>query len=475
LTPAITASKNWLVVAAFPVLICLAALAYSRPGYFTSESYLGSLILLELLALALWRFRQVFFALLMAAFLFAGSGVPYGSAWTSGRWFFLAIGALVGTVIALKEREFHFGFFHMVGLSCAMAAVVSAAVSRYPTLALLKALSLFLLFLYAASGARLAVEGRENRFLQGLVTGCEILVGATAVSYAVGVEVLGNPNSLGAVMGVVATPLLLWGMLVTKETFVRRRRLVLFVLCLYLVYYSHARAAMLAAAVSCGLLCVCLREYKILAQSLVALVILAAAAAVLRPQEISNSVSMFTSDVVYKGFRERGMLASRQSPWQDATDAMSTHFWFGTGFGTADSAHDSTVTTGNFASNFNVTAEYGSSYLAIVVWLGVIGALPFFLLLLLVAGKAIQTLRWMRATGSILHPAVPLALVVIAGLVHAALEDWMFAVGYYLCVFFWSMAFVLMDLAPAPARSPSLVMRPVNSLQSERQVFAPGR
>jgi hypothetical protein len=41
--------------------------------------------------------------------------------------------------------------------------------------------------------------------------------------------------------------------------------------------------------------------------------------------------------------------------------------------------------------------------------------------------------------------------VVIAGLVHGAFEDWMFAVGYHVCVFFWSIAFILVDLAPRTA------------------------
>jgi hypothetical protein len=42
------------------------------------------------------------------------------------------------------------------------------------------------------------------------------------------------------------------------------------------------------------------------------------------------------------------------------------------------------------------------------------------------------------------------AAVVTAGLVHAAFEDWMFAVGYYVCVFFWTMAFILVDVLPHP-------------------------
>jgi hypothetical protein len=37
-------------------------------------------------------------------------------------------------------------------------------------------------------------------------------------------------------------------------------------------------------------------------------------------------------------------------------------------------------------------------------------------------------------------------MVMVAGLVHAGLEDWLFAPGYYLCVFFWSVAFVFVDV-----------------------------
>jgi hypothetical protein len=34
-------------------------------------------------------------------------------------------------------------------------------------------------------------------------------------------------------------------------------------------------------------------------------------------------------------------------------------------------------------------------------------------------------------------------------MVHAFFEDWLFAVGYYICVFFWALAFILLDFAPA--------------------------
>jgi hypothetical protein len=62
----------------------------------------------------------------------------------------------------------------------------------------------------------------------------------------------------------------------------------------------------------------------------------------------------------------------------------------------------------------------------------------------------------LKRTKDPFSPAVPIALVMVAGLIHAGFEDWMFAVGYYLCVFFWSLAFVLIDVHPANV--PSFVL-----------------
>jgi len=41
---------------------------------------------------------------------------------------------------------------------------------------------------------------------------------------------------------------------------------------------------------------------------------------------------------------------------------------------------------------------------------------------------------------------VPLVLIGIAGLIHAFFDDWLFAVGAYLNVFFWTAVFLLAQL-----------------------------
>ena len=46
-------------------------------------------------------------------------------------------------------------------------------------------------------------------------------------------------------------------------------------------------------------------------------------------------------------------------------------------------------------------------------------------------------------------------MVVLAGLVHASFEDWLFAVGSYPCLFFWVFAFVLADILPDAAVVPA--------------------
>jgi hypothetical protein len=98
-----------------------------------------------------------------------------------------------------------------------------------------------------------------------------------------------------------------------------------------------------------------------------------------------------------------------------------------------------------------VQREHGNSYLAIAEWTGLLGMLPFYFLVALTAVNAARVFTWLRRTGNAFSAAVPAAAIVAAGLFHAMFEDWMFAVGYYLCVFFWAIAFIMVDVLPQPA------------------------
>jgi len=437
--------RSVFVAAGLLTVSALAYAAYSRPWYFTSQTYIAGLIFLEFLLAAIWMYRRVFFPVVLITFLLAGLNLPVGRGWTSARWLVLGAGALVGLLLMLKDHRRDFGFFHLVAFFAILTSVVSAAVSQYPNVALLKVLSLLLLFVYAATGARIAAVGRESRFFGGLLTGCEIFVCAAAAFYLLGVQAMGNPNSLGAAMALVA-PILLWGVLQGGNPLPYRRRVLLYAICIYLAFMSQARAGIAAALVASAVLCVAARKYKLLFEGTTVLVILVAAAALVRPHAITS----LTSSVVYKN-GPREILASRISPWQSAIDNIRDHPWFGMGLGTTTSGGEAEDQQIGVASTGSVTAEHGSSYLAILAGVGVVGAIPALTLLILLSTKIVRVLWALHKFGSVTHPAIVLALVMIAGIVHAAFEDWMFAPGNYLCVFFWSLAFVFNDLVvPSP-------------------------
>jgi O-antigen ligase len=343
--------------------------------------------------------------------------------------------------------------------------------SNVPMIALLKVASLFLLFLYVSTGARLAIVGREERFMRGLLLGAEAVVFVCALGALVGLSLLGNPNSLGAVMAVGLAPLLLWGFVVAQTSAERYRRGAALLVCGLLLYSSLSRASLLAAAVSALVFCVCLRRQRLFVRGAFLCVFFLSIAAVARPEQFSNLVSSTAENVVYKGKREQGLFGSRKNPWEEGIALVKEHPWFGTGFGTSDVGE----VRGGPGSGLDVMEglytgagalrEHGNSYLAMMEYMGLFGVIPFVFLLFLVVRMIVQMCLWMRRTANVYHPGIPMAMVLVAGLVHAFFEDWLFAVGYHLCVFFWIMAFLLKDLLPSRdevnARYPSPADAPI--------------
>jgi O-antigen ligase len=440
------------VIIAISCVIAVGAAAF-RPTYFSSSDELATLLFLQVLLAAIWNYRARFFPLLLATFLWAGMAVPLNGVWSSGRWVVLAVGALSGLVVYARDQRYSFTTFHLVAFFCVVAALVSAAVSAYPRLSFLKATSLLLLFLYGSFGARLTVTGREAKFFSKLLLACELLVYITAVAYFIfHAEIFGNPNSLGAVMGVAAVPILLWGILASQRPTTRWRRTLAFALALLLLFSSYARAGIAGAVVSCILLCVALRRYGLLLRGLGIALALAAfvAAAVPFHQQPSESL---TSVFVYKGRREDGILASRRPIWDETVSTIQEHPWWGSGFGTSPTSSEVVQQPESFESLREATREHGNSYLAITEWVGFVGDIPFFGLVVLVSINVGRALAQTRRTGNVLSPVIPLAGVLAAGLVHAAFEDWLFAPGYYLCVLFWTLAFIIVDVLPATTAS----------------------
>jgi O-antigen ligase len=430
--------------------------AYSRPYSLGDPSTYAVLIGVQVLLVAVFHYRRVFFLAVMISFLWAGLTLPLKGLWGAARWPVLGCAAMVGLVLWLKEERQHFGGMHMIALFCGVSAVTSAVVSAFPRIAFLKAASLVLLLLYGCGGARLAVLNRGRQFTRGLVTVCEVISYVSAACYFVlHFEVFGNPNSLGAVAGVALVPLAAWGVWVADSRGLRRRRLVSLAVSVALLIASRSRAGLLSGFVACAFLLLGLKQYRLFLRASISGIAALALVGLWSPDVIWESSESVNSELLYKGHREKGLLGSRLEPWNATMATIREHPVFGGGFGTTQTAGAADgMSMSSFSTTVGTSREHGNSYLALLEWVGLLGILPFLFLLGGVLMEVRAVGQYMRRTLDGSHPAVALALVCLAGLVAAGFEDWLFAVGYYLSVFLWSMAFCLVDLTREPIEGP---------------------
>jgi O-antigen ligase len=436
--------------------LCLALyFVYGHLQYFGNVSFLGGILVLEVIIVSLWNYDQRFFVLLIIACVGAGLNVPLQGAWTGGRWLVLSAGAVVGYIVWMKAPRRPFGSLHLIALFCVSTAFVSATVSSFVQVSSLKAFSLFLLFLYCASGARLAAVGREQRFFDGVLKGSEIAVYITAICYfGLGQSFWGNPNSMGAAMSIGVFPVLLWGWLTSQGSVASLRSLAALFLCTSLVLFSLARAGMVSVALVTLIFCVCLHQYKLLVKVAALVLLGVAVTGMFAPVTLDSSLSDLKDAVLYKGHKDEGILGSRRTPWEMSINSIKGHPFFGTGYGTSPTGEDPGVGPGRFASSAETEREHGSSYMTIAEWVGLLGVLPFIALLGVTVSNIWKVCLWMNRTRNPRHYSIPLAMVVLSGLVHAGFEDWLFAVGSYACVYFWVFVFLLADLVPSPVAVP---------------------
>jgi O-antigen ligase len=272
----------------------------------------------------------------------------------------------------------------------------------------------------------------------------------TAIAYfGLGSQFWGNPNSLGVAMSVGAFPILLWGWFTSEPGLARWRRLLGLLVCTFLSFFSLERAGMVAIAALTLAFCFCIRQYKLLMK--VALLALGAIGVIgmVKPAALSEVAVSIQDAILYKGgHKEEGVLGSRRAPWEKTISNIKQNPWFGTGYGTSPTGEDIGFGSGTYSSSAETAREHGSSYMTIFEWMGLLGVLPFVLLMGLNVFHILKVGLWLHRTGLASHYSVPLAMVLFAGFIHASFEDWMFAPGSYFCVYFWTLAFILTDLLP---------------------------
>ena len=430
--------------------------AYAQPYSMGNTTTYVTLIGAQLLLVAVFHYRKVFFLAVMVSFLWAGLSLPGKGAWGAARWPVLVCGAIVGMVLWLKEERQHFEARHLIAMFCGLAAVTSAVVSAFPRTAFLKAMSLVILFVYASGGARIMILNIEREFTQGLLKVCEVTTYLTAVSYFVlRASLFGNPNSLGAVAGTVLVPVAAWGVAVADTDVLRRRRIIGLLLAVVLLLSSRGRAGLLSSLAALSFLLLSMKSYRLFLKWMTIGVAALAVVGLWAPDLIWQSGEQVNSEVIYKGHRSNGLLGSRLEPWNATMDTIREHPVFGGGFGTTATGAEGESEASVYATSAGTRREHGSSYLELLEWLGLLGILPFIALIFTILGDIRAVSRYMRSTLDASHPAVPLAMICLAGLVGGVFEDWIFAVGYYLSVLFWCMAFCLADLTRRSLPSPT--------------------
>jgi O-antigen ligase/polysaccharide polymerase Wzy-like membrane protein len=433
-------------------------LAFFRPAMVANMQYiLAGLGLIALAALA-YHYASWMPVVLVGVFLWGGSSLPLKGGMQTLRWVVLAAAAFLGLVAYLRNSgHLHFGSVHLVALFVVLAAFASALGSVNFKLTALKSASLALLVLYGSVGARVSWQGNPDRLVKGIVWLAEILTYVSAVSYLIfSYPLWGNPNSLGVVTGLICLPILLWHYVAREAERGQLRRIIGVLLSGALLFLSFARAGMLSAGVASIFLLVSARRYRLLAVGIAVFSFTLLTTYTFWPEKLQET----SESLLYKkGDRSHGVMQSREGPWQASIDSFKQHPWLGLGFGAAEKSAE---WEGGFTTA-GKTRERGSSYLTVLEGVGLVGTIPLAMLLAILLFRTRQVFAWLRVTRIVDHPSVPVAMVVVAGLVHAGFEDWLLAVGYHMSVVFWALALSLPDLAQLPARIATPVSVPATA------------
>ncbi len=465
------------IIAVFAGGLSIWILARYFAGYLTSVQYVVAFILIEVMIAVVWSYRQRCLPLVLLIFVLAGTRSPLHFVGSAGRWVVLFVAAIAGLRMYLNEPQRWFGPLHGLAMLCILSSFASAVVSSYPSTAAFKALSLLLLLIYCGSGARLDINDkplmRATRFLRWV----ELLIYVLAFSYfGLHYPLLGNPNSLGAVLGVIAVPLLFWGSLQEMATPSLLRRRAALIMSVALLFSSYARAGIMAAFFSCLLVAIATRRYRYFLKGIGVALVAALLVALWVPIKNQTTASRSPLDkFLYKGHASGDLLKSRRSVWDNTIASIRQHPFLGSGFGTSANGKDVVGVEPNQMRVDTVVAgkEHGNSYFAILEWEGLLGVVPFVLLLGLIVAYLFRFAIWIWRSREFSSPALPLAAMITAGLIHAGFEDWLFAVGYDLCVFFWIAVFLMVDSLPEAvrARRPTPISQGTRSW-NERQIPA---
>lgn len=312
-----------------------------------------------------------------------------------------------------------------------LAAVATILTSFVPSLTALKALTLVAMIIFLGTTSRWLAEEAGPLAVRRLARGW-VLFSMPALllsiffwfrgdgsSYSEGgfLGTTGNTNSFGALVAFLI-PLLAARFFGRKlsfsGSFLPWAGFLLTVV--YLLYISRSRASLLAFVVS---MVVCYfieprsQVFRIAAGGGVAVLLFLAA----RPESSLNAIERFA----YKGSAQHGILGSRLGLWMASAQDFMDNPFMGIGYGITDRQEERWKVD---VATRGVKEERGSSPLAVLSQVGLLGGVPYLAAVLLVGIRSVFFARrvhdpWLTA----------MTASVWAGITNSLFEGWMTSVG----------------------------------------------
>ena len=401
------------------------------------------------------------FLILTTLLAFLGAGMPIadqGGAMSKFRWVMLlalGLGMLLRNSVQKSRSP-----WHPIHLSLACFVLYAAASSFYSVnglMTVLKAATFGCLAAAIMLYGRLEPRGQSGGSCKLLdqVYWCAVIVALscalalmhvfpTRPGYFAGP--FGNPNSLGALMALVA-PVLLLNLLRSfdKAPLIRAANILLIIACFIFLLMSRSRGGLGATFLACGwwLYFAHRRAFVVfLGGTLIAAVIIG----LYFPEYVQNLGQVY----VYKG--DSYVLKSRagliRASWEAAQESPLTGVGFGVSKGYSEDWQF------GFESGTAVR-EKGNSFLAMVEEVGLIGA--GFVLLPLAwvfvnATRRLMDFRRLHQMGEEFWVTLTLSACLVGGVANASVEAWLTSAGFFSTVLFWLAFGVLAARLLTPIR-----------------------
>ena len=246
---------------------------------------------------------------------------------------------------------------------------------------------------------------------------------------------MGNPNNVGAIYGIFILPVLGYEFKRDRFGFARLAFMLTFLLAAIQLFASRSRAGLLAGLFS---LLVLSFGQKKQVKKLSYLTIIGMLGFISLLVSLSNWENSLLRNLIYRNevtLQGSGRLPAMAEVWNN----FKSHLILGSGLGVADTgAKRKALVT----SSSGFQTEKSNSYLAALEELGIVGCLILIMTLLLPICKA--CLRELSAhTFETDRLNLTLAAILIAGLVNTNFEAWLLSVGSFEGFYFWIVASLL--------------------------------